>query len=289
MNDKERQTTYKNVAGFKCLRNIKRQTNDLYLVHCGIQKCPAGYTYNHKIPNENHLHFVIDGKGELVVNKVSYKIRKNDIFLIPKGAEINYHADYEEPWTYMWVTFDGEMAEGYLQNACLSADNPVIHSTIPTDSYTPLIQSILDANHLTVANEIKRVAYLYEILSMLIEAQTAERNADGSYDYTAEAYVDYALQFIKTNYRTIKVGDIAAYVGINRSYLTSLFKKILNVSPQQYLIKFKLSEGAKYLKTTDMSVSEIAEAVGYVDSCNFTRVFKQIYGVSPQTYRSTIS
>ncbi|MCR5033541.1 MAG: helix-turn-helix domain-containing protein [Lachnospiraceae bacterium] len=284
----ERQTTYKNVAGFKCLRNIKRQTNDLYLVHCGMQKCPPGYTYNHKIPNENHLHFVTDGKGELVVNKVTYKIRKNDIFLIPKGAEFQYHADLAEPWTYMWVTFDGAMADEYLQNACLCADTPVIHSTIPTDSYTPLIQSILDANHLTKANEIKRVAYLYEILSMLIEAQAACRNADGSYDYTAEAYVDYALQYIKTNYRTIKVGDIAAYVGINRSYLTSLFKKVLNVSPQQYLIKFKLSEAAKYLKTTDMSVSEIAEQVGYGDSCNFTRVFKQIYGVSPQTYRNTI-
>ncbi len=284
----ERETTYKNVAGFKCLRNIKRQTNDLYLVHCGMQKCPPDYTYNHKIPNENHLHFVTDGKGELTVNHVSYKIRKNDIFLIPKGAEIHYNADHKEPWTYMWVTFDGEMADEYLQSACLSADSPVIHSTIPTDSYTPLIQSILDANHLTMANEIKRVAYLYEILSMLIEAQSTARNADGTYDYTADAYVDYALQFIKNNYKTIKVGDIATYVGINRSYLTSLFKKTLNISPQQYLIKVKLSEGARYLKTTDMSVSEIAEAVGYGDSCNFTRVFKQTYGVTPQAYRSSV-
>ena len=55
----EKQTTYKNVAGFRCLRNIRRQTNDLYLVHCGIQQCPPGYTYNHKIPNEYHLHFVL--------------------------------------------------------------------------------------------------------------------------------------------------------------------------------------------------------------------------------------
>lgn len=283
----ERETTFKNVAGFKCLRNIKRQTNDLYLVHCGIQKCPPDYTYNHKIPNENHVHFVLDGKGTFVIDQKEYRIKKNDIFLIPKGTPIQYHADHDTPWTYMWVTFDGTMAEDYLVSACLTRDTPVIHSTIPTQTYTPLIQSILDANHLTMANEIKRVAYLYEILSTLIEAQSASRNANGGYDYSGDAYVDYALQYIKTNYKSIKVGDIATYVGINRSYLASLFKKKLDVSPQQYLINYKLTEASKLLKTTDLQVAEIAEAVGYDDSGNFTRVFKRTYGVSPQAYRTS--
>lgn len=283
----ERETTYRNEAGFKCLRNIKRQTNDLYLGHRGMQKCTPGYTYNHKIPNEYHLHFVTDGKGLLFVEGKMYHVKKNDIFLIPKGVQIHYFADEEDPWTYMWVTFDGEMAETYLKYACLSVDEPVIHSTIPTEAYTPLIQGILDSYHLTVANEIKRVAYLYEIISMIIEAQASTRNADGSYDYSADAYIDYALQYIKTNYRTLKISDLAGYIGINRSYLTSLFKKKLNVSPQQYLISFKLSEAAKFLKTTDMSISEVSEAVGYENPLTFSRSFKQTYGVSPQTYRTT--
>lgn len=54
----EKPTTYSTSVGFRCLRNIKKQTNDLYLVHCGRQQCPPGYTYDHKIPNEFHLHFV---------------------------------------------------------------------------------------------------------------------------------------------------------------------------------------------------------------------------------------
>lgn len=283
---KEKETTYKSEAGFRCLRNIKRQTNDLYLVHCGMQKCSPGYTYNHKIPNEYHLHFVTDGKGILLIGDKIYHIKKNDIFLIPKGVEIKYFADDEEPWTYMWVTFDGEMAKDYLEYAMISKDNPVIHSTVPTAAYESLIQSILETNHLTVANEIKRVAYLYEILSMLIEAQAAERNADGKYDYSADAYIDYALQYIKANYRSTTVADLAQYIGINRSYLTSLFKKKLNVSPQQYLIQYKMSEAARYLKTTDMSVTEVSETIGYESPLTFSKIFKQTYGVSPQNYRN---
>lgn len=80
----EKQTTYKTAVGFRCLRNIHKQTNDLYLVHCGHQQCPPGYTYNHKIPNEYHLHFVLNGKGTLVVDDTTYQIKKNHIFIIPR-------------------------------------------------------------------------------------------------------------------------------------------------------------------------------------------------------------
>ena len=284
--DLDKKTTFNNSATLKFLRNIKKQTNDLYLVHCGTQKCPPGYTYDHKIPNEYHLHFVLDGKGVLLIKEKLYHIKKNDIFLIPKNVPIRYYADEEDPWSYMWVTFDGSMATNYLEHARISEDMPVIHSTVPTSCYLPLIQCILETNHLTLANEIKRVAYLYEILAMLIEAQGVVRNMDGQYDYSGDAYIDYALQYIKSNYSHIKVNDIASYIGINRSYLTSLFKKRLNVSPQQYLIHFRLTEASKLLKSTNMTIAEIAENVGYESPLTFSRSFKQTYGITPNQYRT---
>lgn len=282
----EKQTTYKNIAGFRCLRNIKRQTNDLYLVHCGQQQCPPGYTYNHKIPNEYHLHFVLSGKGILEINQSTYHLKKNDIFIIPKDIPIQYFADEECPWEYMWITFDGNMAQTYLEHAQLTAANPVIHSAISVSTYLPMIQSILDTNQLTFANEIKRVAYLYEILSTLIEAQNAGKKESGKYDYSIDTYVDYALQYIKFNYNRIKVNDIAAYIGINRSYLTSIFKKQLQVSPQEYLISYRLKEAARLIKTTDLSIQEIAVNVGYENSLTFSKMFKQTYGVCPKNYRN---
>ena len=277
-----KQTTYKNIAGFRCLRNITKQTNDLYLVHCGQQQCPPGYTYDHKIPNEYHLHFVLNGKGILIINNKTYSIKKNDIFLIPKGYPVQYFADDKEPWEYVWVTFDGMMAENYLNHVHLDADNPVITSTIAVTIYIPFICNILDTNKLTYANEIRRVGYLYEILSTLIEAQNAQSE---QYDYSSETYVDYALQYIKSNYRDIKVNDIANYIGINRSYLTAIFKKKLDVSPQKYLVSYRLQKAAKLLKSTDMSITEIASEVGYMDSISFSKMFKQEYNMSPKTFR----
>ncbi|WP_077613197.1 AraC family transcriptional regulator [Clostridium sp. Marseille-P2415] len=282
----EKQTTYKNVAGFRCLRNIKRQTNDLYLVHCGIQQCPPDYTYNHKIPNEHHLHFILSGAGVLEIGGKRHILKTDDIFLIPKGHPILYHADHQNPWEYMWITFDGEMAEAYLSYTGLSAETPAIHSQIPNQLYLPMIRKILDTNQLTFANEIKRVGYLYEILSTLIEMQNSLRTSrKNQYDYSIDTYVDYALQYIKLNYDHIRVQDIADYIGINRSYLTSIFKKQLHVSPQEYLMRYRLNIAVHRLTATSQSIQEIATSIGYDNPLTFSKIFKQEYGMSPRHFR----
>lgn len=277
-------TTYFTAAGFRCLRNIKRQTDDLYLVHCGHQQCKPGYTYDHKIPNEFHLHFVLNGKGSLTVNNTTYSIKKDDLFLIPKGQKVYYEADNHEPWEYMWVTFDGDKAIDYLRYMGFANDRYVICSSIPTACYQPLITKTLDSNQLTIANEIKRVGYLYEIITMLIESQNSAKSRR-NLDYSNKTYVEHALQFISVNYDKITINDIAKYVGINRSYLSTIFKEELNISPQEFLIDFRLKKAADLLGQTNLSIQEIATEIGYQNSCSFSKTFKRIYGENPTDYR----
>jgi len=254
-------------------------------VHCGHQKCPPGYTYDQKIPNEYHLHFVLSGKGTLMINGKTYHIKKGNVFLISKGISINYNADTEDPWEYMWVTIDGEKAADYLEHAGFSTDNPVVVSTIPISTYLPTIEKILDSNTLTFANEIRRVGYLYELLSTLIDAQNTTRCKERRYDYPSEIYVAHALQYISSDYANVKVNDIANYIGINRSYLTCIFKKELHVSPQEYLITYRFQKAAEMVKATNLSIQDIATQVGYESPFTFSKMFKSIYGVSPKNYR----
>jgi AraC family transcriptional regulator of arabinose operon len=283
--DMEKSMSYKNIVGLRFLRNIKRQTNDLYLVHCGHQQCPPNYTYDHKIPNEYHLHFVLDGKGRIEMNGKVYHVKKEDIFMIFKDVPMKYFADEDEPWEYMWVTFDGYAAEEYVNKIGLSPEKPVATSAIPVKTYFPMVKKILDAYELTIANEIKRVGYLFEIIATLIEAQASLEKGKRQYDYSSEAYVDYALQYIKTNYAHIKVNDIAKYIGINRSYFTSIFKKKMNMSPQDYLMNCRLKKAEELIKTTNLSFKEISETVGYENPLTFSKMFKQAYGCSPKSYR----
>ncbi len=284
----KKDTQYYSKAGFRCLNNIKRQTNDLYLVHCGYQKCPPGHTYNHKVPNEYHLHFIISGHGHLTVNGTDYQLGKDDIFIIPKGVRIYYSADITNPWEYAWVVFDGSMAANYVEYLGLSTKKPYIQSTVPTETYLRLIKKILDANELTLSNEIRRVSYLLEILATVIESQAKASNAKGCYDYSSETYVEHAIQFISLHYNNIKVNDIADFIGINRSYLTTIFKKELNMSPQEYLISYRLGIAAKCLISSNRPIKDIAAQIGYDNPLNFSKCFKKVYDMSPSKYRESI-
>ena len=75
-------------------------------------------------------------------------------------------------------------------------------------------------------------------------------------------------------------------VGINRSYFSNLFKKELSVSPQEFLINYRLDKAAQMLSETEDSVGNVASAVGYADPLAFSKAFKQKFGVSPRSYRN---
>lgn len=215
-------------------------------------------------------------------------MKKDDIFIIYKDIPFKYFADATDPWEYVWVTFDGTQAELYLKYTNLTDTNPIISSAIPTKTYFPIIQKVLDTNELTFANEIKRVGYLFEILGCLIESQNTLKSESQKYDYSSDAYVEYALQYIKYNYDHTTINDIAKYIGINRSYLTSIFKNKLNVPPQTYLINYKLEKAKELIKDTNLPIKDIACKVGYSNPLTFSKMFKQTYGLSPKNYRTRI-
>ena len=60
------------------------------------------------------MHFVLSGKGRLVVNKTEYQITENQLFLVEPDQMVFYQADKEDPWTYSWVGFNGKLAPYFM-------------------------------------------------------------------------------------------------------------------------------------------------------------------------------
>ena len=64
-----------------------------------------------------------------------------------------------------------------------------------------------------------------------------------------------------------------------------MFKHIAGKSPQQYLIAFRMKKAAELLKLTALSIADVGRAVGYPNQLHFSRAFKNVYGISPRTWR----
>ncbi|WP_309245234.1 helix-turn-helix domain-containing protein [Clostridium estertheticum] len=67
-----------------------------------------------------------------------------------------------------------------------------------------------------------------------------------------------------------------------------MFSELLGIPPQEYLIKYRVNKACKLLSNKDLTISEISRSVGYDDPLGFSKIFKQIKGVSPKSYRQAL-
>jgi len=94
------------------------------------------------------------------------------------------------------------------------------------------------------------------------------------------------LRWVEENQdRDISLSDLAAKMGMSYNYTGLLFKNKTGMRFVEYLQKKRIEKSMQLLCETDMSIEEIAEAVGLVSSATFFRVFKKIAGVTPKSYR----
>jgi len=81
------------------------------------------------------------------------------------------------------------------------------------------------------------------------------------------------------------VAMIAEKFGVSISHMSRLFKKAMNMNFSDYLWQLRLNKAKEYLRDSEMSVEEVALAVGYYSRSAFLRKFKQETGLTPTQYR----
>jgi AraC family transcriptional regulator of arabinose operon len=278
---------YTNSARYKCLEHLKKGSLDLYLCYCGSENCDSGHFYGPQVRTEYLIHIVLSGKGIYQVGNKTYEIGPNMAFLIYPGVTTYYEACKDDPWTYIWVGFNGIKAAAALKYAQLSNDNPVINIK-NTDPFVNYINGMLNSSQLTFGNDLAREGFLYLFISALVQDKQSQVSIEEVHDYSYQVYVEHSLEYIEHNYnKNIKVQGIADYIGINRSYLTNCFKSILNISPQEYILNYRMNQASTLLKNTNLPINEIANKVGYDDALNFSKCFKKVIGDSPTDFRNS--
>ena len=271
---------------YTCLRCRQRQTEDIYMTFCGVEQCPRGFTVGPRTRKNYHLHVILSGRGTLEVRGERFQLHQNQAFLLKPGEEIRYQADQKAPWRYCWVAYNGKRAKSYLDAAGFPDGVNVRDCHVDTHAFLRIVQRLLECTEVTVYNELRRLGLALEFLSLMMEsAARGEGAAQRRHDYPPDVYVDHALDMIRLNYAKVTVSALARYIGINRSYLTHIFKRRMGVSPQEYLLRFRLDRGRQLLLTTDFSIQEIGRQVGYENSLTFSKMFKNAYGISPRNYR----
>lgn len=106
------------------------------------------------------------------------------------------------------------------------------------------------------------------------------------YPLSDNLMVQKVIQCIHARYmEAITLKDLAEEAFISPNYLCRRFKEVTGTSPLQYLAKLRMDKAAELLLNSPLSVSEIAERVGFSDSRYFSKQFKRWKGQTPQDFR----
>ncbi|MDO5417272.1 MAG: AraC family transcriptional regulator [Lachnospiraceae bacterium] len=284
--DIQRTTGFYMSANYRVLDYEFRQTNDLYIICCGEEHFSSPRVIGPYTRTGYHLHIITSGSGYLSVNGETKKLTRGQLFLLRPNVETTYWADKDDPWSYYWIQFDGLTAAAFLEKAGFPPGTFVRDSILPPDDFVQYLEKILKTPELTHASELKRIGTLYSLMGVLIESYHTQCYSQKThYDYSPKIYVAHAIDYIHHNYATATVSKLASYIGINRSYLASTFKRLVGISPQEYLLNFRMEESVRLLTEGEMPIKDIAASVGYDNPLTFSKIFKNRYGVSPQNYR----
>lgn len=234
---------------------------DINPVDAGYESCAPGKSFGPSVRNYYLIHYIENGEGTFNARGETHKVKKGEIFIIRPGETTIYTADKKNPWNYIWIGFTGRLAKSFgALDAVLSCGG------------SPFLK-IKGLAPETKNKEEYLCARVFDIYCSLFE----DISSGSSYELQAK-------NFIETNYmRDITVEDIARSLGLNRSYLSRIFKNKTGKSLREYLVETRLENAARFLKE-GRSVKESAALCGYRDVFNFSKMFKKHFGISPKYY-----
>lgn len=275
---------------YSSLAYYQKTSEELYLTLCGRERCINSQHVGPVARSGYHLHVILSGKGYYQTPAGLLSLHAGQMFIIKPKETVVYYADSENPWSYCWMAFDGTFADHYAEIAGFGAG--IYHQDCHVDAerFFHLVEKMIQNMKLTMSSVLQRTAILYEYLALAAESFQKSGHASACPSgFLPDMYVDYAVDLIRKNYPHITIAALAHYVGINRSYLSDIFKKKLGVSPQQYLLQYRLDTACQLLRTTELPIQDIAKRIGYDNQLTFSKMFKKKYEVSPKQYRANMN
>lgn len=263
----------------------EKELVSLSVYNVGFQKCDPLYQWGPGIRDHYLIHYIISGKGYYKLHQHTYELHAKDTFLVYPNTEVVYYAAADDPWEYAWVGFTGSDASMILTATDFSPEHPLIQNAPLGDAIHRQILHIYDARGNEFEHAVEMTGRLYTMLALFMH-HASHSNTQNS----ANSYVQKSIEFISSNYSyAITVEDIAAYVGVSRSHLFRSFEAVLGQSPKEYLTDFRMKQACYLLEHSDLSITAIANSLGFDNSLYFSKTFHKQKQVSPKEFRAASS
>lgn len=260
-------------------RGVRSHDQDIHVRQCGSEVCASAHAFGPAVRDYHLIHCIASGKGTFYAEGRAYPLGENQGFIIFPGQVTTYRADEKDPWVYGWMGYEGRGAAILTETVGLTRQNPVFQMA----SGALAVDRIRRVTRSEPGMRLFDLALISELYAMLFEigrARPTPREDPGA------RYYQKAVWYLEGNYqRDVRIEDVAAFVGLSRSQLFRVFQKLDGKSPREYLNALRVGEAARLLKSTFLSMEEVAASSGFASVRRLGEMFRASTGAAPGAYR----
>lgn len=242
-------------------------------------------TYYTKRSGRNDYLLIITtaGAGKMHWMGQSCLLEKGSAILIDCNLYQEYATLPEHTWSFYFIHFSAASMEGY-GHFFLRGLTPVILNDL--DKSVALMQQLkgysFENRTLCAASQSNVISALLTEMALFLHSGTNDPSHQKRSEITDLAH------FIRNNCaRPLHLSDFVEFTHLSKHYLIRTFEKQLGMSPYKYLHLCRIEKSLSLLRNDDMSIAQIAYAVGYNDPIVFIRHFKFFHKMPPGQYRNT--
>ena len=231
------------------------------------------------------LFYVVDGKGEFNIQGQRLPVKANDFVIINPQVEHTELSSPDEPLEYIVLGIRG-----------LSFSNltPVSEGGHPfsffnlRDEQKDILRYLNAMVQEATSQQMSYELVCHNLLEILLIKILRHQHFDLEVGKQSKATKDISFikHYLETYYHeSIQLEDLASMTHLSRFYISHSFKKEIGMSPMEYLIDIRIKESKILLRTTNYSISQVADIVGFTTPTYFSKQFRKSTGISPTDYR----
>ena len=231
------------------------------------------------------LFYVVDGKGEFNIQGQRFPVKANDFVIINPQVEHTELSSPDEPLEYIVLGING-----------LSFSNltPVSEGGHPfsffnlRDEQKDILRYLNAMVQEATSQSMSYELVCHNLLEILLIKILRHQHFDLEVGKQSKATKDISFikHYLETYYHeSIQLEDLASMTHLSRFYISHSFKKEIGMAPMEYLIAIRIKESKILLRTTNYSISQVADIVGFTTPTYFSKQFRKSTGISPTDYR----
>ena len=249
-----------------------------YPVSVGYFDCKPSYGLQRNVFSSYLLLVMLTGSLSYQTRLSRGIARAGQVLLLDCNAPHAYAAQGKCSFTFLH--FAGAQSQVLYEEIVRSTGN-LVPLTAPNELHESIGEILSAMRHEHRLNEADASALIYSMLMKLLERSGAS-GAGGS----GNPVVDRAISYIQSHLtERLSVEEIAASAGYSASYFSHMFASETGMSPYQFVVRSRVEHAQQLLKTTRLTVQDIAFQCGFNSAANFCYTFRHLTGISPHEYR----